>query len=498
MKRATVVATIDGPISASALAALPPEVKWLEVRAELDPRWLRQHFNGRLLYASHDAEDREQRILDAARDYDFVELEEGDLSPAMLDAIPPSRRVIAWYGPVAACGELAETLARLSRHAARFYRVVIRAERAGDELAPLQLLHDVRRSDVVAYAEGPIGTWTRIVALQLGSPLVFGSVTDEIERDGVPSVEQLVTDYGLPMVCDAAELFAIAGSPVYRSLSPRLHNAAFRALQRAALYIAFHVPDFDPFWQSIVASGALDALGLPLRAICVVSPHKEIALSSTKSKTYFVQQAASTNFMVRDSGHGWTADTTDPEGVLLTLRERGVEPAKQRVAVVGCGGSGRAIASALSQSGADVTLVNRGLDRGALAVRLLQLPFVPLSKFSADDFSIVINATPLGRDGESLPFVVDPSRKDAVVVDLVYGSSPTPLVASARMAGQVTIDGVDVLLAQVRSQFRLMTGEEMPEGIASETRGVSRRPHEDIPIWRASAPRKKDDVESPA
>ncbi len=480
MKRATVVATIDRPISASALAALPREVEWLEVRADVDPRWLRQHFDGRLLYAARDVHDcepciREQRILDAARDYDFVEIEERDLSPIVLDAIPASRRVIAWHGAAAASGELAATLARLSQHAARFYRIAMRAERAGDELAPLQLLHAALRSDVVAYAEGPIGTWTRIVALQLGAPLVLGSVADEIECDGVPSVEQLITDYGLPVVHEAMELFAIAGNPVYRSLSPRLHNAAFRALQRAALYVAFHVPDFDPFWQSIVASGALDALGLPLRAICVVSPHKEIALASTKSKTYFVQQAASTNFMVRDAGHGWTADTTDPEGVMLTLRERGVEPAKQRVAVVGCGGSGRAIASALSQSGADVTLVNRGLDRGALAVRLLQLPFVPLSKFSADDFTIVINATPLGRDGESMPFVVDPSRKDAVVIDLVYGSTPTPLVASARMAGQVTIDGVDVLLAQVRSQFRLMTGEEMPDGIANQVAGAPSR-----------------------
>jgi 3-dehydroquinate dehydratase / shikimate dehydrogenase len=479
MKPATVVATIDRLISAAALAALPPEVDWLEVRADLcgdlDAQWLRQHFGGGLLYALHCADSREERILNAAREYDFVELAEGDLSGAVLDAIPPSRRVIAWHGPASTPGELAATLARLTSFEARFYRIVTRAEAAGEELAPLQLLNAAGRSDLVAYAEGAVGMWTRIASLQLGSPLVFGSVVDDVEHNAVPSVEQLITDYGLPVVREAKELFAIAGSPVYRSLSPRLHNAAFRALDRPALYVAFHVPHFDPFWQSIVASEALDALGLPLRAICVVSPHKEIGLAAAKSQTYFVQQAGSTNFIVRDGGDAWTADTTDPEGVMLTLRERGVEPANKRVAVVGCGGSGRAIASALSQSGADVTLVNRGADRGKLAVRLLHLPFVPLSQFSADDFSIVINATPLGRDGETLPFVVDPSRKDAVVVDLVYGSTPTPLVASARMAGQVTIDGVDVLLAQVRSQFRLMTGEEMPDGIANQLAGAPSR-----------------------
>lgn len=467
MQSATVVATIDQPISLPSLAALPSEVGWLEVRGDLagdvDAHRLRQHFRGPLLYSLRSDADRRERLLNAARDYDFIQLEEQDLHAEMLEAIPAARRVLAWHGPAATEAELAAHLARLSQADAHLYRIVPRAQHHADELPPLALLHSLERRDVIAYAEGPAAMWTRVAATRLGAPMVFGSVFDEVEKDGVPSVSQLIADYGFPAIGEAVELFAIAGNPVYRSLSPRLHNAAFRALGRAALYVPFHVTNFDEFWNAIVAGGPLDALGLPIRAICVVSPYKEIALDVAASQSYFVQQAASTNFMVRDGGDDWTADTTDPEGVLLTLRERGVEPARQRVAVVGCGGSGRAVAAALSKAGADVTLVNRGHDRGALAVRLLHLPFVPLAAFSADDFSIVVNATPVGRDGASLPFVVDPSRKDAVVVDLVYGSTPTPLVASARMGGQITIDGLDVLMAQVRSQFQLMTGEEMPE-----------------------------------
>lgn len=461
MKSATVVATIDRPVSASALAGLHPRASWLEVRSDLvgqiDALWLRQHFAGRLLYVLRNngrlsAAEREERLLHAAHDHDFVELEACDLTPRVLDAVAPAKRVIASYG--------GDALDALLAHEAHMYRIV------GAPLEALKLLHGARRNDVVAYAEGRANMWTRVVALQLGAPAIFGSIVDDIEADGVPSVAQLIADYGLPVVHEANELFAIAGNPVYRSLSPQLHNNAFRILRRPSLYVAFHVEQFDDFWRTIVAGGVLDEIGLPLRGMCVVSPHKESALHTASSRTYFVQQAASTNYMSRDDANVWTADTTDPEGVLLTLREQGIDPAKRRVAVVGCGGSGRAVAAALQKAGGDVTLVNRGADRAELAVRLLKLPFVALSKFSPDDFSIVINATPVGRDGESLPFVVDPSRKETVVVDLVYGSKPTPLVASARMAGQVTIDGVDVLLAQVRSQFRLMTGEEMPDGVA--------------------------------
>jgi len=483
MKSAIVIATIDRAISAAALGALPPGVTWLEVRADLagpiDAHWLRQHFSGRLLYALRtsdlSADARRERILQAARDYDFVELETRDLAEAILAAIPPEKRVLAWHGAACTNGELASRLAELSSHEARMVRIAVRAQRPAEELAPLTLLRSAGRHDVAAYAEGPSAMWTRIAALQLGSPAVFGSVADDVESDGIPSAAQLVADYGLPFVHPAAELFAIAGNPVYRSLSPRLHNSAFRILGRPSLYVPFHVTNFDDFWQAVVARDTLDVLGLPLRGMCVVSPYKEVAHDQAGATTYFVRQAAAANYVSRDRDGVWTAHTTDPEGVLLPLRDRGVEPASHRVAVVGCGGSGRAIAAALVKAGAGVTLVNRGLERGALAARLLHLPFIPLSKFSTDDFSIVINATPLGRDGQSLPFLVDPARKDIVVVDLVYGMKPTPLVAAARMAGQVTIDGVDVLLAQVRSQFQLMTGDEMPSGVADRVAHIQPR-----------------------
>jgi 3-dehydroquinate dehydratase/shikimate dehydrogenase len=314
--------------------------------------------------------------------------------------------------------------------------------------------------------------WTRVVAPLIGAPVVFASFDGDVADDGVPTVEQLVVDYGFPQLREVREIFGIAGDPVYSSLSPRLHNAAFRALDRPALYVPFHVPHFAEFWSSIVESGALEAAGLPIGALCVVSPHKQIALKATSSRTSIVQRAQSTNFFVRE-GNEWTADTTDPAGIILALRERGVDPAGHKAAVVGCGGSGRAVAAALQQAGADVTLVNRGFDRGSLAVHLLRLPFMPLAGFPAERFSLVVNATPCGRNGEC-PFALDRLRDDAVVVDLVYGNAPTPLVEHMRANGQIAIDGKDILITQAMSQFRLMTGQEMPDDVVLQVLGRAR------------------------
>jgi 3-dehydroquinate dehydratase/shikimate dehydrogenase len=137
--------------------------------------------------------------------------------------------------------------------------------------------------------------------------------------------------------------------------------------------------------------------------------------------------------------------------------------------VIGCGGAGRAIAAALQQTGSEVTLVNRGLQRGEYAMHLLGLPFVPLSEFRAKGFDVIINATPVGKDNDGFPFIIDSLEEQTLIIDLAYGSRPTPLVSAVLARGGTAIDGYDVLLVQVRKQFHLMTGLKMPDGISRET-----------------------------
>jgi 3-dehydroquinate dehydratase/shikimate dehydrogenase len=158
----------------------------------------------------------------------------------------------------------------------------------------------------------------------------------------------------------------------------------------------------------------------------------------------------------------WRAETTDADGVVGPLLARGIGLRGQHVAVIGCGGAGRAAAAGLKQAGAHVTLVNRGQDRGQFASRLLELPFVPLSDFAAREFGLVVNATPCAGYGDEYPFPVEELSAGAVVLDLVYDAVPTPLMVATRAQGCVTIDGREILLQESRDQFKLMTGCQMP------------------------------------
>jgi 3-dehydroquinate dehydratase/shikimate dehydrogenase len=215
-------------------------------------------------------------------------------------------------------------------------------------------------------------------------------------------------------------------------------------------------------------SGKLESLGLSINGLTVASPYKEAVLQQAELSSPISHRIGAANMFVRNNGF-WEADTTDPAGVMLAIGSRSFSVKGKKAAVVGCGGAGRAIAASLSEAGAYVTLVNRGLSRGHTASRLLGLPFVPLSSFDTQGFSILVNATPVGREDNKTLFDLTGLSRDALIVDLVYGVTTTPLITNALALGLETIEGREVLMIQVIHQFRKMTGLDMPTDVARKT-----------------------------
>ncbi len=483
-KAATLIATVQAPRSGVTSADAGEHADWIEWRADLlgdgVPDGLREH-GGKLLYSLRSAleggegpterDARKARLLAAAKRFELIELEgERDLDHAILAAIPPQRRVISWHGEATEPAALQKLLASFLRAEARLYRFATTGAEVAAALVPLQFLAAAGRRDVIAYAESGDASWTRPLAARLGAPVVFGDVAEGAAESPV-DLPVMVRDYGLPDLHRVTELFAIVGKPVNGSPSPRLHNAAYRAQGASRLFVRFPVASFDSFWQGVMETALFEAIGLRVRGLTVASPHKKSALTVAAKISAISRQAVSANVMFQ-SGGAWHADTTDADGVLMNMQAAGIARRAQRVAVIGCGGSGRPIAAALHRLGAQVTLVNRSVARGRWASELLGLPFVPLAELKTAECDMIINATPVGREGEGLPVDLAPMPRDSVVVDLVFSASGTPLCAAARRRGHTVIDGRDILLTQAARQYKLMTREEMPQSIASDLLGA--------------------------
>lgn len=485
---AELVATLTAAPAAGELAALDGVAGWIELRAdlagEIGPAVLREGFGGRLLYTLRsraeggrgdvDPAARRERLLAAAdAGWDLVDLEaERDLdAPDLLERLPPERRLISWHGPAADLPALQRRFHRLAATPARLYKLVPSAGGPAQALPPLQLLATLGRGDVAAFAGGPQGAWTRPVAARLGAPWIYGAAGVTPAAPGQPTVADLVRDYGLPALPTAAALCGVVGNPAAHSLSPRLHNGAYRALGLPILYVAFEPESFGDFWLEVVESGAFEELGLPLVGLSITAPFKRAALAVSGAASPRAETVGAANTLILRDGV-WEAECTDPEGVVLPLVRRGVALNGVAAAVVGAGGAGRAAAFALERAGARVTLVNRGEERGREAARALGVAFVPLAGFDPGGYRLVVNATP------ALPFDPAGLAPGTAAVEMAYARPESdlgepPLLAAARAGGGVAIDGREVLLYQALGQFRLMAGRELPEALGRRLLGLA-------------------------
>ncbi len=474
--RASLVATLTDAPEVADFDSLPPGVDWVEVRADLvgdvPASWFRDRCGARLLYTLRSrAEggsfrgsqaDRRKRLGVAAQSYDRVDLEaDRDLQDALLAEVPPEKRLLSWHGPGREKSELAEIFDRMSQVDAELYKMVPMAGEACEEIAPLQLLAELGRRDVVAFSTGESGAWTRFVAPYLGAPVLFGAWGAEAGAPGQPSVKRIESDYPFPDLPPVECIYGIVGSPVTQSLSPRMHNASYREHGLPALYVPFGAASFADFWLEIVEGGVLPGVGLPIRGLSVTAPYKASAVAVAGALSPLAQRSDSVNTLVLRDGV-WEGETTDPEGVRGALEAVGVALAGRRVAVLGCGGAGRSVAVGLANYGAEVTVANRSVEKGEKVAATLQLPFASLGDFDPHGYDVVVNATALGHEeNDPLPFDPTGLRSGAAVVDMVYSTEPTPLLRAVRDLGHVGVDGREVLLHQALAQFPLMTGAQM-------------------------------------
>ncbi|MDT7690200.1 MAG: shikimate dehydrogenase [Acidobacteriota bacterium] len=363
---------------------------------------------------------------------------------------------------------LGETFERMMRTHADVLKFAVRANAITDCVEVMQLIERGRRAgrEVIAVSMGEAGLLTRVLAPAFGGFLTYGSLdAAQATAPGQISTRDLRGLYRIHELSERTMVTALIGSPVGHSLSPHMHNAAFKALGLDAVYLPLEVADVSEFVRRM-ADPRTRELAWNLRGLSVTAPHKQAIIAHLDRVAPSAASIGAVNTVVitRDGLEGFNTDadaSVVPLSGLLELRGA-------RVAIIGAGGAARALLWALNERGARATVFARDIKRCGRVASEFGVEAAALEGARFDKFDVVVNATPLGTRGErelETPATVAQLRGARVAYDMVYNPSQTLFMREAGEAGCRTTGGLPMLVAQAEEQFRLWTGQEPPPGL---------------------------------
>jgi shikimate dehydrogenase len=269
-------------------------------------------------------------------------------------------------------------------------------------------------------------------------------------------------------------IYGIIGHPVAHSLSPVMQNAAFKALEVNAVYKLFPLEDQEElklFMEDLKEDNN------PIFGLNVTVPYKEDIVPYLDSIDPLADKIGAVNTLVIDHQRKIRGFNTDGPGFLSHLTELNFNIKGKRVAILGAGGTTRAIISVLCllpQGPERITLYNRtranadslveeiGKKINTKIVTVVDEP----EDLNIELADLLINTTNVGMKADD-PLLIDPEalHKDMLVYDVIYNPAETKLLAAARLKKAQTANGLGMLFYQGVLAFWHWSDVELDESI---------------------------------
>lgn len=330
------------------------------------------------------------------------------------------------------------------------------------------------KTPAIGIAMGPLGTFTRILGRKYGAPFTYAGFNPERTfAPGMLGYHELKRDYRYDDITPSSEVYAVVGDPIGHSLSPAIHNAAFRHLKMDRVYIPLQIPAGQ-------LRPSFDALKwVNIKGLSVTIPHKEAVIPLLKAADGAVERIGACNTVVIQPDGAWNGYNTDYHAAMEALEdalggrgENDVSPlTDKQVIVLGAGGVSRTIASGLSRRGAAVTIANRDEERAARVAADVGCRYISWTQRAGTPCDIVINGTPVGMypNMDDTPLPPAAFRAGMLVFDTVYHPENTMLLKMARERDCKTLSGVEMFVRQAALQFKLFTGTDAPLDVMRDT-----------------------------
>ena len=256
------------------------------------------------------------------------------------------------------------------------------------------------------------------------------------------------------------KLLYVIGDPVEHSLSPLMHNAAieFLGLQDEYYFDRARVP----------ADGLKDFIeSTPFHGLAVTRPNKAAIIPYLDKISSEAKMASAVNTVIRENGT-LEVHNTDGPGTVRAIHNAGVRIENRTIAVLGAGGSARAIVNSLAHEGAEkIIVLNRTVENARkIAENVSNVEAHGLNHIedALAHADILINTASAGNLVKK-----ELIKSNMAVFDIVYKDGETDLLRNARNIGAIAIPGTEMLLYQGAIQFELFTGRPAPIDIMKNT-----------------------------
>jgi len=266
------------------------------------------------------------------------------------------------------------------------------------------------------------------------------------------------------------KLAGVMGWPIAQSRSPVLHNYWIEKYNLSGRYVPLAVrPE-----RLADAIRGLPALGF--RGCNLTMPHKQLAMTMVDEVTDTAKRIGAINCIVVGDDGRMSGTNNDGNGYVLSVQEVAPQwkPSDGPIAILGAGGAARAIIVALVERGVrEIRLINRTFEKAERLAKEFSPIIKPLTwdkrSEAIGDVALLVNATDQGMIGKpALDISLERLSKQTLVSDLIYVPPETSFLAAAKARGNVTIDGLGMLLHQARPAFQAWFGV-LPE-ITSDLR----------------------------
>jgi shikimate 5-dehydrogenase len=352
-------------------------------------------------------------------------------------------------------------------------KIAVQTDDITDAISIWKLLDKAKKENrkIIPIAMGESGKWTRILSLAHGAFMTYASLDSGRETaPGQVSAHDLIEVYLAKDLNEDTEIYGVIGGNTSYSMSPYIHNAAFKFHGRNAVFVPLQVRNLNEFMRRMVKRETCE-IGLNFRGFAVTIPHKQNIISHLDAMDETARRIGAVNTVKIEDGK-LSGFNTDARGFIEPLLNVYGDLKNARAAVVGAGGAARSAVYALKKSGADVAVFARNPKKAENLAEEFQVELREIQKTEArnskkvfENFDILVNTTPLGTKGElENETVATAEQLESVklVYDLIYNPLETRLLREAEKANVRKIGGLEMLLAQAREQQKIWTETDAP------------------------------------